>query len=194
VVVPRLLVLGVLLSSCSVGDDDPWQPAASVGPQGESSGAGEDHETGDAASSGSTADSGSIDESSTAESDATGEGESTSDTDDEPGAACHPLLQDCAADEVCIFVDEPLPQCAADASGRYGAAGEPCEFANVCDAGLFCAGARSVACPDDVVGCCTPFCDLTAARSPCTAGSCVPYFPDGSPTPDLANLGYCDAV
>ncbi len=185
-----LLVSCVLLSSCSIGDGDPpWHPAASVGSQDESDGAGE---SGDATSNGSIADTGSVDGSSTTESGAAGEDESTS-GDEPPGAACHPLLQDCPADELCIFVDAPLPECAPDASGRFGGVGEPCEFANACDPGLFCAGARSVACPPDVVGCCTSFCDLTAL-SPCTAGSCVPYFPDGSPSRDLANLGYCDAA
>jgi hypothetical protein len=58
---------------------------------------------------------------------------------------CDPLLQDCANDDVCV----PAPGeqgfvCVLDASGEGGQYGDPCEFVNVCDRGLFCAVAAAV--------------------------------------------------
>lgn len=82
-----------------------------------------------------------------------------------------------------------------------GALGEPCEFINVCDPGLFCALASYV--PDAVVhdcgggpGCCTPYCDAMAA-DPCPqpgyeAAECIPWFDEGEAPPCYSGVvGAC---
>jgi hypothetical protein len=71
--------------------------------------------------------------------------------------------------------------CVPDVSGDAGAIGEPCEFINVCDAGLFCAMDGSVpGCEGP--GCCAPFCDA-AGPDTCEAllpGTvCTPWFEGG---------------
>jgi hypothetical protein len=79
-----------------------------------------------------------------------------------------------------------------DVSGRGGAAGDPCEFINVCAAGLLCLT------PDatpgcDALGCCTPICELSAP--PCPAGqACVPWYADNEAPPGLADVGICTAA
>lgn len=105
-------------------------------------------------------------------------------------AICNPLANECADGEGCYFVTE-ASVCAPDASGNMGAAGDPCEFINACDDGLFCAGGAAVeGC--DSFGCCTSFCAV-GDDSMCADGqSCVEFFPDGStPASCLEGLGAC---
>jgi hypothetical protein len=110
---------------------------------------------------------------------------------------CDPLGQNCVPGEACY----PMPSndfaCVPDASGDdLGEAGDPCEYINACDAGLFCAN------PDVVpgcenLGCCATFCD-TAVADPCPDASmgveCVPWWAPGrEPTGGCvtATLGAC---
>ena len=109
---------------------------------------------------------------------------------------CSPLLQDCAEGNACYPVDDSFT-CAPDASGDTGVANDPCEFINVCQAGLWCADAAFVGagCPQGSTGCCTPFCDLgDPAACPNPDQSCVPFFdPMNLPVnpQDAADIGSC---
>jgi len=106
---------------------------------------------------------------------------------------CDPLAPDCDEGEACYPVDDSF-ECAPDAGGDMGALGEPCEFLNVCDPGLFCAPVETV--PDcEGSGCCTPFCDALA-EAPC-AGlpggvECIPWFDEGEAPPCVSGVvGAC---
>jgi hypothetical protein len=106
---------------------------------------------------------------------------------------CNPLApDDCAADEGC-YPSGDVFQCAPDASGRMGGAGDPCEFLNACDLGLMCADAATVpGCAS--ASCCTPFCEV-GDDTPCLEGqTCVPFYEMGT-APDmcLEDVGVCTA-
>lgn len=113
---------------------------------------------------------------------------------------CDPLAQNCNEGEGCYPVEETFA-CAPDVSQEDGALGDPCEFINVCDPGLFCALPGDV--PDAIMpdcdgalGCCVPFCDPTAA-DPCPypgfeTAECVPWFGDGQLPPCYSGvIGAC---
>ncbi len=111
-------------------------------------------------------------------------------------AECDPILQDCQGTAACLpaagtdgFV------CIIDASGEGGAAGEPCEFLNSCDPGLFCADAPVVPGCTMSAGCCSDFCDLTEMMpdDACTLMDqmCVPAFEEGMVPPGLEHVGIC---
>ena len=110
--------------------------------------------------------------------------------------ACSPLLQDCAEGNACYPVGD-IFSCAPDASGDTGIANDPCEFINVCEAGLMCADAAFVGagCPQGSTGCCTPFCDLTdPVPCPNPDQKCVEFYdPMSIPIdpPDAADIGVC---
>ncbi|MEM9459570.1 MAG: ribulose phosphate epimerase [Myxococcota bacterium] len=72
---------------------------------------------------------------------------------------CDPLLQDCPEGQACYGIDDDYT-CAPDASGEMGVFGDPCEFINACDPGLFCANAVAVPNCQGSIGCCSEFCDL----------------------------------
>ena len=102
---------------------------------------------------------------------------------------CNPLAHECEDGEGCYLVEETTV-CAPDASGDLGGPGDPCEFVNVCDDGLFCAGAAAVE-NCDGVGCCSPYCAV-GDDSGCLEGqTCVPFFPNGAPSACLEALGGC---
>ena len=113
-------------------------------------------------------------------------------------AGCDPLLQDCPNEDLCVttaggdgFV------CVLDASGEEGQYGDPCEYVNVCDPGLFCANAEAVPGCQGSVGCCSEYCDLTAAdpNSACSGlaqgQECTPWFEEGTAPPGLEHVGAC---
>ena len=110
--------------------------------------------------------------------------------------ACSPLLQDCSEGNACYPVGDAFT-CAPDASGDTGIANDPCEFINVCEAGLMCADAAFVGmgCPQGSTGCCTPFCDLSdPVPCPNPDQSCVEFYdPMSLPIdpPDAADIGVC---
>jgi hypothetical protein len=108
--------------------------------------------------------------------------------------ACDPLLQDCPEGQACYGIDDVFT-CVPDASGETGLYGDPCEFINVCDPGLFCANAETVPGCTGSLGCCSEFCDLESAEgdAQCSgvAGgqACVPWSED--PQPGLESVGAC---
>lgn len=111
---------------------------------------------------------------------------------------CDPLVQSCSDGLICFF--SPFSNtfiCDFDASGELGAYGDPCEYINVCDYGLFCADTSAVppgqAC-EGAAGCCTPYCDLTMENTcPGKDGGqeCVPWYNDGQAPPGQEDIGAC---
>jgi hypothetical protein len=108
---------------------------------------------------------------------------------------CDPLLQNCMDGEGCWGIDDDFV-CAPDAGGEMGAYGDPCEFLNVCDPGLFCAN------PDVVpgcasAGCCSEFCDMSdpMAGANCAGAAggqmCIPWFEKGQAPPGYEDVGAC---
>jgi hypothetical protein len=104
-----------------------------------------------------------------------------------------PDCWDCPGDQACIAAWE------GDTLGGFicfplsaeGAAGESCECANCCAAGLMCTDAATYGpgCAFDL--CCTEFCDITNLALMCTGPDqqCVALF---DPTdPHYANVGAC---
>ncbi len=106
---------------------------------------------------------------------------------------CCPLEQDCEVDEACYPVG-PHFSCAPDVSGPAGAYGDPCDFINVCNPGLFCADASVVPGCEDSDGCCTPFCDTRsqACKLLDLRLECVPWYEDlGEAPPGEEFVGGC---
>jgi hypothetical protein len=109
---------------------------------------------------------------------------------------CDPLLQDCMGSAACLpangtdgFV------CIVDASGEGGAPGDPCEFLNACDPGLFCASAEVVPNCMGSGGCCSEFCDLTdpVPEDGCSLMDqlCEAWFEEAAAPPGLEHVGAC---
>jgi hypothetical protein len=106
---------------------------------------------------------------------------------------CYPLAPECPGDDLCIPVSRGFT-CVVDASGEEGQQYDPCEYANACDHGLFCADpANAGMCDPNAVGCCLQFCDITKDPSPCTDElQCVTWWAEGeSVPPGLENIGAC---
>ncbi|MCA9661349.1 MAG: ribulose phosphate epimerase [Myxococcales bacterium] len=111
--------------------------------------------------------------------------------------SCNPLLQDCEGNAACLpAAGSDKFVCIVDASGEDGQPGDPCEFLNSCDPGLFCAGADFV--PGCLAsGCCTEFCDLQDVDpdSMCSLNgmgvTCEAYYEPGNEPPGLENVGAC---
>lgn len=105
---------------------------------------------------------------------------------------CCPLEQDCREGDACYPFEDTF-QCAPDASGDHGRFGDPCEYLNVCDPGLFCASASSVPGCEGSSGCCSRLCDIgmdtCAALDPDLA--CVPWFAEGHAPPGFERVGGC---
>ncbi len=100
---------------------------------------------------------------------------------------CNPVGPDgCDPALVCIPVGDTFA-CTPLAQEVLGPAGSPCEYSNVCDPGLYCADASVLPSCEGATGCCTPFCDLTAA-DPCDAilpgTMCMPWYADGRGPPE----------
>lgn len=108
---------------------------------------------------------------------------------------CDPLAQDCAAKELCVASgqDPGLFLCTLDASGDEGQEFDVCEYANACDAGLYCANPElAVECELNAGGCCLPWCDLTMPACNGAGAQCLPWFAeDQVPPPGLENVGIC---
>ena len=110
---------------------------------------------------------------------------------------CDPLLQDCDDGDECIANDDAFI-CAPDASRGLGAAGDPCEFLNVCDPGLMCNNTNFIPNCFGSSGCCTPFCDVgdPSANMDCAsavgiAAECVPFFAEGEAPMGFEDVGVC---
>ncbi len=110
---------------------------------------------------------------------------------------CDPLLQDCIANQACLpATGSDRFTCIIDASGEMGAAGDPCEYINACDPGLFCASAEAVPGCAGSQGCCSEFCDINDPdpNSYCTLGGgqeCVPWYEEGTAPPGFDHVGAC---
>jgi hypothetical protein len=111
---------------------------------------------------------------------------------------CDPLAQDCDFGASCLqATGSDGFTCIIDASGDGGAAGDPCEYINACNAGLFCASAAVVPNCQAASGCCTEFCDLDDPdpASYCSASGqgaeCIPWFDEGTSPPDYTHVGAC---
>lgn len=109
---------------------------------------------------------------------------------------CDPLLQDCTDGDGC-YPDGDAFRCWTDASDG-AAIGDPCELANGCAPGSFCANADVIpTCGARSGGCCSRFCDTSDADADldCDAAlpgtACVPWFEAGQAPPGLASLGAC---
>lgn len=107
---------------------------------------------------------------------------------------CSPLTQECGRGDLCI----PLPLdpghfvCVLDASGDMGAMFDPCDYANACDAGLWCAPpAQASECDPLAAGCCLPFCDVMAPACPGVGQVCVPWFEMEPECAQYKNVGSC---
>jgi hypothetical protein len=101
---------------------------------------------------------------------------------------CNPIGPDgCDDGLVCLPLGDTFACGVHARGGGLGTLGAPCEFVNVCDAGLFCADATQLPSCDGPVGCCAAFCDLDA-EDPCDAlvpGTvCTPWYGDGEVPPD----------
>jgi hypothetical protein len=110
---------------------------------------------------------------------------------------CDPLLQDCVEGQACYPVNEDFA-CAPDASGPdLGVYGDPCEYINACDPGLFCANPDVVPGCAGAAGCCSEFCDLTdaAGAMQCMGQGggqdCTPWYAEGQAPPGYENVGAC---
>ena len=110
---------------------------------------------------------------------------------------CDPLVQDCADGQACYGVGNAFI-CAPNASGPdLGNYGDPCEYLNVCNPGLFCAGAAGVPGCQGSSGCCSEWCDLSSpdGASQCSGvgggQDCVAYFEPGQAPPGYADVGGC---
>lgn len=106
---------------------------------------------------------------------------------------CDPLTQDCSDTEACY----PEPNgffCSPDASGpTLGGFGDPCEFLNVCDPGLFCSEPETVPGCTGSSGCCSEFCDLEDPGVECSGQgqSCTPAYDEGEAPPGYEAVGLC---
>ncbi|MEM7160720.1 MAG: ribulose phosphate epimerase, partial [Myxococcota bacterium] len=100
-------------------------------------------------------------------------------------AGCDPLLQDCGDGQGCYPAAADGYVCAPDDSARGGGYAEPCEYINVCDAGLFCTDASNVPGCMGAVGCCSEYCDLSEddPDAACSGAGqiCVPHFDPVAP-------------
>ncbi|MCA9705596.1 MAG: hypothetical protein KDK70_07105 [Myxococcales bacterium] len=111
---------------------------------------------------------------------------------------CDPLQPDACGDgNACVPTSHPDFLCVPDASAELGDYGDPCEYINGCDPGLFCANPASVPAPgcDQALGCCTPFCDLTQPNT-CPGAlegqECLPWYEDPANAPaGFEDVGGC---
>lgn len=111
---------------------------------------------------------------------------------------CDPVLQNCAEGQGCYPIQDYFT-CAPDASTPELGIGSPCEFINICPAGLVCANASDVPGCKGGIGCCTPVCAV-GGFDPCPGllpGSvCVPWYGDQPPPKEgclVSEPGVCVA-
>lgn len=103
---------------------------------------------------------------------------------------CYPLLQDCPDGDLCVPNGEWF-HCVLDGSGAGGLYGDPCEFNNACDPGLYCLPPEYIdACQAE--GCCTPWCDTSEPPScPGDTQECISWYEEGTEPPGYENVGIC---
>ena len=106
---------------------------------------------------------------------------------------CDPLDPSVCADGQGCYASGDTFMCAPDASGTEGSAGDPCQYVNACDAGLFCASPDFLPGCFSTAGCCTEYCD-TEEGNDCTlpGTECIPLFAAGTePEPCHTDTGVC---
>ncbi|MEX1366905.1 MAG: ribulose phosphate epimerase [Nannocystaceae bacterium] len=107
---------------------------------------------------------------------------------------CDPLLQDCPDGQACYPVAEDWV-CGPDASGEMGAAGDSCEFINVCDQGNVCLDAAAWPDCQGSIGCCSPVCDLSQpdpdSQCPGAGQLCEAWYEEGNAPPGYEDVGVC---
>lgn len=104
---------------------------------------------------------------------------------------CDPVAQNCPEGQGCYAVSDDF-LCQLDASGRQGAAGDSCEFTNVCDPGNLCLNPDATPGCASGVGCCSSVCSLADPMPPCLPGqSCVPWYERGGAPPNYEDVGVC---
>ncbi len=104
---------------------------------------------------------------------------------------CDPLdgVDACADGDLCISTSSGYFQCVLDASGDGGAAGDPCEYANGCNPGLFCADSSLVpGCNSS--GCCAPYCDINQVECP-MGTECTAWYGEGQAPKCFEDIGAC---
>ncbi len=106
---------------------------------------------------------------------------------------CNPLVDCPVPSDLCIPYEGNFI-CVLQA-GEKGQIGDPCEFINVCDAGLVCLDPATVSasCDPAAGGCCTPFCPFPDGACPNPDQVCVQWFdpmmlPENDPQLDI---GFC---
>ncbi|MEZ4452466.1 MAG: hypothetical protein R3B09_23585 [Nannocystaceae bacterium] len=103
---------------------------------------------------------------------------------------CDPLVQDCPYRGTACYPGFGF-FCYPDHSGDAGSIGDPCDFANECEAGAYCDDpAVFPGCDAMAVGCCVPFCSLDAPECP-PETACLPFYdPDEAPA-GTEDVGAC---
>lgn len=108
---------------------------------------------------------------------------------------CNPILQDCPDMVDACYPIGGLFTCAPDVSGEMGAYGDPCQYINVCDPGLFCVDPAMVPGCAGAEGCCSEVCDIEDEGFVCMgeAGGqqCQAWFAEGEAPPGFENIGIC---
>lgn len=106
---------------------------------------------------------------------------------------CCPVEQTCAAGQGCYAMDGSFA-CVEDASDEAGGFRDPCMYINTCDPGLLCVEPDAVPGCEGAQGCCTRFCNVTAA-GPCEPTQprmqCAPFFTPGGAPPGFEDVGVC---
>ncbi len=106
---------------------------------------------------------------------------------------CNPLADDCEPSQLC-GPNDAMFSCFPP--GENAAAADPCELVTDCAAGSTCIAseATSPMCDQAVIGCCSPWCDLSAPDPAAScfdpAQQCVPWFDDPAPE-GLESVGIC---
>lgn len=104
---------------------------------------------------------------------------------------CDPLTDSCASDEVCVLNNGSFV-CVIDASGDEGQQNDGCEYLNACDPGLVCLDPAAVStCQQNLVGCCTEWCDVTNPGTCPNGLTCTGVFEPGEAPIGYENIGYC---
>lgn len=108
---------------------------------------------------------------------------------------CDPSEIECPTG--CTCVHDPGGQgfsCISDASGDEGQYADPCQYANSCDPGLFCAGADAVPSCNGSQGCCSEFCKISQPND-CSGKDggqeCVAWYEEGQAPEGLEDIGGC---
>ena len=109
---------------------------------------------------------------------------------------CHPLDQDCSPGNTCIPDDDDFSCIFLPDEDEVGVYGDPCEYANACALGLYCADATVVPGCEGPQGCCQHFCDLEQPAATQCIGypleDCLPWYDEGeAPYPQYETLGAC---